>query len=236
MNTQKPEKPVKNADSLLEVHSIFYTVQGEGPFAGQRAIFIRLAGCNLRCPGCDTDYTSVRRYKTPEDIVVELVNFPWTGKPPLVVITGGEPFRQDLLPLLYCLIREHGFKVQIETNGTLYPEEGITEYSPEELYIICSPKTSKIAPGLESSPYLAALKYVVSSYNVSEVDGLPLSTLGGHETAIMARITRKLPVYVQPYDAGNVAANAAHMKAAIGSCLKFGHILCLQMHKYAGLE
>ena len=100
MNTQDPEPRILNA--LLQVHSIFHTIQGEGPFAGTPAVFIRLAGCNLKCPGCDTEYTSKRKEMTVAqilDAIYEVSSI--TTK--LVVITGGEPFRQDLTRLLNAL-------------------------------------------------------------------------------------------------------------------------------------
>src|SRR3954467_9071958 len=49
---------VRSDGNSLSIHSIFYTLQGEGPYSGCPAVFMRLAGCNLQCPGCDTDYTS----------------------------------------------------------------------------------------------------------------------------------------------------------------------------------
>jgi len=51
MNQQPIEKQFLHPKGDLEVHSIFLTIQGEGPFTGQRAVFVRLAGCNLQCPG-----------------------------------------------------------------------------------------------------------------------------------------------------------------------------------------
>ena len=69
MNQQAPEKQQLRGDGLLAVHSIFYTIQGEGPFAGETAVFVRLAGCNLQCPLCDTDYTSDRRMVGPMGLV-----------------------------------------------------------------------------------------------------------------------------------------------------------------------
>ena len=53
-NGQPIEKVQRTFDGTLEVHSIFKTIQGEGPFCGTPAVFIRLAGCNLQCPWCDT--------------------------------------------------------------------------------------------------------------------------------------------------------------------------------------
>ena len=57
INSQAIEKSAHYTTRSYDVHSIFPTIQGEGPFVGQPAIFIRLAGCNLQCPACDTDYT-----------------------------------------------------------------------------------------------------------------------------------------------------------------------------------
>lgn len=44
----------RESGGLLQVQDVFYTIQGEGPFAGRTAVFIRLTGCNLRCWFCDT--------------------------------------------------------------------------------------------------------------------------------------------------------------------------------------
>ena len=52
MNTQPTEKRTNSQN--LDITEIFFTIQGEGPFSGHRAVFIRLAGCNLQCPACDT--------------------------------------------------------------------------------------------------------------------------------------------------------------------------------------
>lgn len=136
-NLQKPEKAVAgDADGYtpIEIVDIFATIQGEGPFTGDRAVFLRLAGCNLQCPACDTDYTTNRRSHTAPEIVelikncIEVSGMLWkkdisstrdTNNNPLIVITGGEPLRQshalmvDLLPLLLP-----SFRVQLETNGT----------------------------------------------------------------------------------------------------------------------
>ena len=79
-NVQKQEGYSKDLiGNSLEVVDLWQTIQGEGPFAGMRAIFIRLAGCNLQCPFCDTDYTSKREtlevrmiYQKAIDLWVEI--------------------------------------------------------------------------------------------------------------------------------------------------------------------
>ena len=72
INIQPIEKRELSVDGSVQVHSIFYTLQGEGPFSGQPAVFVRLAGCNLQCPACDTDYTS-RRTPMPVAAILDAV-------------------------------------------------------------------------------------------------------------------------------------------------------------------
>ena len=112
---QQPVESVVVDPTHLDVHSQWNTIQGEGPYAGHQATFIRLAGCTLMCPGCDTDYTSNREKARIRDIVAYCEN----QSPGLVVITGGEPFRQKL-DLLCLMLLAAGKTVQIETNGTVW--------------------------------------------------------------------------------------------------------------------
>lgn len=238
MNQQKPER-LLNDNNYLEIHSIFKTIQGEGPFAGTPAVFIRLAGCNLQCPGCDTDYTSKRVRLEPQRIVERVKELAGAAIR-LVVITGGEPFRQNIQSLFKELFERYDFYVQIETNGTLHP--GLYSYSFNTferlgVYIVCSPKTTKIHPNIRK--HACAFKYVINADYVDKNDGLPTLALGHPvlgKVARMtdARLTRLL--YVQPFDSGDVLENKRHLQAAIDSCMKFGHILQLQIHKIIGLE
>ncbi|MDQ7904697.1 7-carboxy-7-deazaguanine synthase QueE [Phytohabitans sp. ZYX-F-186] len=105
------------------------TVQGEGPSVGQRALFIRLSGCNLDCSWCDTPYTwDWSRFdqtaESRETAVAEIEG--WVrvqGKDgDLVVITGGEPLmqRRGLVALVVAL-GGLGRRIEIETNGTIPP-------------------------------------------------------------------------------------------------------------------
>ena len=226
MNNQQPiGKILHEASPLLQVQSIFTTIQGEGPFSGIPAIFIRLGGCNLQCPFCDTDYTSSIATLSLEDILDRVL----PEKPILVVITGGEPFRQNLSGLVAALLRA-GKKVQIETNGTLYQD------LPYNLIaVVCSPKTGKIHPLLV--PHLSALKYVVTAGEIAP-DGLPVRALGHPNSGLVARPPEGFPyayVYVQPVDVQDPATNKIHLDAAVLSCQTFGYRLCLQIHKIANL-
>lgn len=95
---------------------IYKSVQGESSFAGVPCIFVRLAGCNLRCTWCDSEYTFTGGYKLSEDEVVAEVAKLAPVK--LVEFTGGEPLLQEreLIPLMKRLLAE-GYELMIETSG-----------------------------------------------------------------------------------------------------------------------
>lgn len=235
MNNQQIEKPVRNKNGILEVHSIFHTIQGEGPFSGTPAIFIRLAGCNLQCPMCDTDYTSKRIHLTVGSILAECVAL--NNKGGLVVITGGEPFRQPIGQLVNLLVG-YGYYVQIETNGTLQPPpEVLWSKKMQErkgAYIVCSPKAGKLNSALEKEA--CAFKYVLDAISV-DTDGLPIRVLDHSAHPRVARaVLRGRPLYLQPADTHHPASNELNIRATIKSCMEHGYILQLQTHKYLNLE
>jgi len=100
----------------LYLIEIYKSVQGESSFAGRPCIFVRLAGCNLRCSWCDSEYTFKGGYKLAEDEVVAEVER--LAPVRLVEFTGGEPMLQEreLLPLMARLL-DAGFELMIETSG-----------------------------------------------------------------------------------------------------------------------
>lgn len=235
LNAQPIEKQARGDGLSLEVQEIFDTVQGEGPFAGTPAIFIRLAGCNLQCPLCDTDYTSKRMRITLERIAREVNHAEGDRVRSLVVLTGGEPLRQPLGPLV-TMLRTSGFQVQIETNGTLFDEslngaDGRHLFS--EIMVVCSPKTVKTNPHLH--PYITAYKYVVEDGKVDPEDGLPMSVLGNGNRVARPHPGFKGKVYVQPCDSKDPQVNEANTRLALKVCQQFGYTLCLQLHKILGL-
>lgn len=231
-NEQPPERVVKASDSIA-VHSIFNTIQGEGPFAGCRAIFVRLAGCNLQCPQCDTEYTQGRQALSVPAIVAYIreLTFPI---PELVVITGGEPMRQPIAPLVEALLTA-GFKVQIETNGTIYRE---LPFDHPRLTIVCSPKTHFVHPDLIW--HIRALKYVATMASLDgSPDGLPRYAL--EHPLHNKQLFRPPPhwpgeVYLQPVDEKDEAANLRNQHAVVSICQRYGYRLCLQLHKIIGVE
>lgn len=241
MNTQRPQRSTEaTIDGNLDVHSIFYTVQGEGPFAGRPAVFIRLAGCNIQCPHCDTEYTRERpNLCTPQELLecvrqlLKNTSRAVLGKvddfsPVLVVITGGEPLRQGNLFLLVSVLDDAGFMVQIETNGTIPLPVGLAESA----VIVCSPKSSHVDASLVEN---AHFKFVVSSGNTDD-DGLPTNVLG--RATDFRNLRRELTferIYIQPMDAGDTEQNRLNTAHAVAVCMRHGYNLCLQLHKFANL-
>jgi organic radical activating enzyme len=106
----------------LKTIEIFASVQGEGARQGEPTVFVRLAGCSLRCGFCDTKKAWRGGRETSVEAVVAEVLRLQDGLPSAwVCLTGGEPLAQDLRPLVDRLHAE-GFLVQVETNGTFPPE------------------------------------------------------------------------------------------------------------------
>ena len=121
------------------VKELFLTLQGEGMQAGRRAVFLRMAGCNLwtgreqdrwkaQCTFCDTDFVGTDgenggRYAA-EELAAAARRLWGEEARPLVVVTGGEPSLQLDTVLIDALHRE-GFEIAIETNGTLASPAGL---------------------------------------------------------------------------------------------------------------
>lgn len=236
INTQPIEKRVTRQDGMLDVHSVFETIQGEGPFCGTPCVFIRLAGCNLQCPACDTDYTNGRNHYFPTEIV-DMVRAKRTGG--LVVITGGEPFRQPFAPLVR-LLHEAGYFIQIESNGTLEVPNildipwSLHVENRRGCYLVISPKTGKVHyTALERA---CALKYVVEYDQIDPDDGLPLHALQHVGRPARPPEGWNRLIYVQPMDSKDSVVNQTNLEGAIASCMKHGYILQLQIHKYIGVE
>lgn len=231
LNSQTPEK--KDYQSTLEVHSIFSTIQGEGPFCGRPAVFVRLAGCNLQCPGCDTEYTQNRERLNYGSILqnIEERLMATSSNANLIVISGGEPFRQNIAPFCDFLI-ENDFDVQIETNGSMQIPMELSQL----VTVVCSPKTAKLHP---SALHRAnAFKYVMKAGNVQEEDGLPLQALDHRATPYIARPHKSFrgKIYLQPMDEQDAGYNADNVQAVLESAMKHNYTVQLQIHKLLNVE
>lgn len=208
--------PVKGDGSVLEVVEIFPTLQGEGPYVGMPAVFVRLGGCNLACHFCDTEFEAFTAL--PLDGIMERIALHPSIR--LVVITGGEPLRQPIGPFCGMLL-EAGYKVQIETNGTLWRS------LPERVDVVCSPKASQgqyhpVRPDLLARA--SAIKFIVSA---SDETYRTIPDIGQYEAGVQ--------VYIQPMDEQDEAKNRENMAYAVALCLAHNYRLSLQTHKILGI-
>ena len=119
----------------IKVSEIFTSFQGEGPYVGTPATFLRLYGCNLNCEWCDTDISTYEMLSVDDVAEIILTQMEFNNIKTLI-ITGGEPTLQ--MEEIKRLIKElpEDIKIQMETNGSLF------EYIPEIEYVI-SPKQDK---------------------------------------------------------------------------------------------
>lgn len=244
MNSQAPEK--RSQSTCLEVVKYWPTIQGEGPYSGMRSIFVRLAGCNLKCPKCDTDYTSKRSKYDPSELAAVLHqewnrSFPLGMSQKLFVITGGEPFRQNISPFILQLLSiDPTCKVQIETNGVFAPMDSTALQCDDSVTVVCSPKTQDIAPELRQ--FISAYKYVGEAGFLCNYDGLPTASLGYPFRPARPHYdptkpyNERVPVYLQPLDDADEEKNRANLEACAESCMKFGYRLNVQLHKLANIE
>ncbi|HKU66869.1 MAG TPA: 7-carboxy-7-deazaguanine synthase QueE [Candidatus Baltobacteraceae bacterium] len=116
---------------MLQLAEIFYSIQGEGAFTGTPAVFVRLAGCNLSCDFCDTDY-SLKFFASVDEVVARVREL--GGSCPMVILTGGEPLAQRETIDLIDALRRDGRRVHIESNGTMFAQ------LPQDVWLCVSPK------------------------------------------------------------------------------------------------
>lgn len=249
------KKQLKQHDGKsLDVFETFVSIQGEGPFAGTPAFFIRLAGCNLRCAFCDTvfDHTDALSHPITVDAVLALVaEARQDCKFGLIVITGGEPLLQNIEPLVTRLITELQYTVQIETAGTVWVDDEASDFAlvshvlNQKLFIVVSPKTPKIHPDVEA--ITSTYKYIIQGA-LSEDDGLPLycphqgtpkSFYHIEQRPILYRPTisarTRGDIYVQACDFPKDPDLTLHyLKECFRVATKFGYKVSVQMHKLVG--
>ena len=207
----------------MRVNETFISLQGEGHFTGTPAFFLRLSGCNLRCPFCDTKHQSFSEM-SEEEIVAEASRH----LPRHIVITGGEPALQ-LTQSLVDKLHQAGFFIQIETNGTLPLPDGID-------WVTCSPKALKV---LSNSP----LKGEKPGMGL-KIDELKVLYKGEGDNP--ERLLESLPfggdgggprLYLQPLDTGDAEQNRAILRSCIDYILQHPRWrLSLQTHKLLDIK
>jgi organic radical activating enzyme len=181
-------------------------VQGEGTYVGTPAVFVRLAGCNLNCRFCDTDF-SVRSFASIEQVVARVREL--GGDCPMVVLTGGEPFAQSETPALIAALIADGRRVHVESNGTIATE------LPETVWLTVSPK-ERLHPAMAARAN--EVKLIVDGRVPSEW--------------LASFAERGVPTFLQPE--GNKRANVAlAIEAAKADPARYR--LSLQTHKFIGV-
>jgi 7-carboxy-7-deazaguanine synthase len=141
-----------NSQTHLPIVETFHSIQGEGTWMGTNAFFIRLAGCDVGCPWCDTKI-SWNAKKHPQIAIADLVSEAVNINPAIVVITGGEPLMHDLTELTNQL-KMQGLRLHLETSGShpfsgnfdwvtfspkqfKHPHESIYEQVSELKVVVC---------------------------------------------------------------------------------------------------
>lgn len=247
---QNPQRQIIiSAGERLQVQSVFHTLQGEGPLSGFPATFIRLAGCNLACHWCDTDFESSYEGCGNEMSIEQILLLVYRVTPPTtrhIVLTGGEPMRQNVGPLIRGLVKK-GLKVQIETAGVIPPQEELQPFVEHgHLMYVVSPKTPKVHPWYRQ--HANDWKYIVGANDAHPEDGLPFRSTQKKEpltdftSLAIARpplhpdSLRPVQVWISPRDDQDVHLNALNRQMAVDVCLKYGYRLSLQIHKIVGVE
>ena len=162
----------QNVTRKMRVSEIFYSIQGEGFLAGTPSVFVRLAGCPLRCRWCDTKYTWDET--TGDECSIEKILEAVRQWPcPFVVITGGEPMvNPDMtvksdLPKLTKALNSCGKHITIETAGIAFlPDLACDLMSISPKLSNSTPADPKLAEIHENSRLdLAALSNLIGRYN-----------------------------------------------------------------------
>lgn len=190
------------------VNEIFYSLQGEGFYAGRSAIFIRFSGCNLECPFCDTDHTAFTPM-TNNEILNAVCNYPSD----FVVLTGGEPALYVDIEFVEML-HKIGKYVAIETNGTRTLPENID-------WITVSPKNDFCVHAEVVIQKADELKMIFLGQDLEKHLTEPLATYH----------------FLQPCDTGDETKNKKNLQDCINYCMNHPEWrLSLQLHKLIGIR
>lgn len=177
----------------MRINEIFYSLQGEGRWAGTPCVFIRFAGCNLKCPFCDTKHEEGAIYSL-DNVMHEIGRHPTRH----IVLTGGEPTLQITEELIQAL-KKSKYYIHVETNGTRENKALLLAD-----WVTCSPKNEYCKHADIASVPINELKVVydenpdkIAQYDKYEADFY----------------------YLQPCDTGNEEQNKRNIQGAIDYCL-----------------
>lgn len=199
---------------MKRINEIFYSLQGEGYNAGRAAVFIRFAGCNMRCPFCDTEFDTFREM-SPEDIIESIKQYPAS----FVVLTGGEPTLQADDSFI-DLLHRHGFEVAMESNGSRPAPRNID-------WLTVSPKEQENV-GQQTKTLWRQPDEIKLVVDERTDPGTVLSK---------AAFTVPSLCYLQPCDTGDLTRNALIVDRCINYIKQNPQWrLSLQIHKLVGFQ
>lgn len=197
----------------FRVNDIFYSLQGEGRNTGRAAVFIRFAGCNMKCSFCDTEFNSFTEM-TADEIVKAIADYPAR----FVVLTGGEPTLQvgeDFINLLHA----HDYEVAMESNGTLPAPKNLD-------WLTVSPKGKSIS-SVRQPDEIKIVFESEESLNRILTDMYP--SLDGNADRPL--------LFLQPCDTGDADRNAKIMSDCIDYIERHPQWrLSLQTHKLINIK
>ena len=247
-------------DTLL-VHGTFLTFQGEGPFMGRKAFFIRLAGCNYgskttHCGGpglqCDTEFTLAKGVPTS---VQSLVEQAVASGAEIVVVTGGEPFLQAVgLMELSLNLFDVGLTTQVETNGVyIRAIEDLLRDPSFDTHVVISPKANqssgysdtlirKVYAAMNDAHRSLFLKVLIGAYPYDSIPA-PFLSLPKHikNRIYLSPVTTYKSSYTGEianswnHDLVDPVQTAANHACAAQLVIEHNLRLSIQMHNFCGV-
>lgn len=204
----------------FKINEVFYSLQGEGYYAGTPAVFVRFSGCNLSCAFCDTAHNN-GEFLTTEQLLERISDASDGRKFHLLVLTGGEPTLFVDKDLIAALRSRFAATIAMESNGTRKPSAKVD-------FLTVSPKSPYVGSvGTPSVSECSEIKVVydakIDPEEVVKNQGFPIIATHGY--------------YLQPMDTGDEEHNKEIIKATVDYCLKNPKWrISLQTHKILGLQ
>ena len=198
---------------MYRVNEIFYSLQGEGSWTGTPMVFVRLSGCNLQCPFCDTDHAEFTAMSASTIVEVALEAGSGCRR---ICLTGGEPSLQADEELISAF-HAAGFMVHMETNGTREVPAGVD-------WVTLSPKNQ--VPGLKGAGTVVLKK----------ADEVKLVFAPGVDPAAWASFPATWH-FLQPCDVADPVRNREILRLTVEYIqLHPSWRLSIQTHKFLGIR